>query len=304
MHIFAAASRAVRQPAIAPPPVARPAMAPPPMVQPTMAPRPMAQPEMAPPLVAQPPTTPPVAELSANIPVPPVPPVMTETPPRPVAVVVHLPFQPGTPPMVHRSPTPSEDLSLSPSLTPVNSPTRARPGDLFDLTSSEEGSLADVFEGISQDSVFRDIEPPVYMVNQNARKRLPNLDISSIPHCSYQTKSISVSKSNLEPIVEEDQPSKEQVSDFDSPITSPQPTREGDMMSDYPVSAPSGAEAIHPPDPVRNKGKGKGKAREDLKSKTNVAAANTRLRAKQIREEATCGISTQLRLQGYSLLGM
>ena len=44
--------------------------------------------------------------------------------------------------------------------------------------------MRDVFEGISQDSIFADIEPPVYLVTQNARERLPRLDISTIPHCS------------------------------------------------------------------------------------------------------------------------
>ena len=57
-------------------------------------------------------------------------------------------------------------------------------------------------------------------------------------------------------------------------------------MRNFPVSAPSGAEANHTPETVRNKGKGKGKgkAREELKSKTKFAGANTRLRTKQIRE--------------------
>ena len=203
---------------------------------------------------------PPIAVIQAQVPVFP---TRAETPTRPIARVVHL----NTPPIVHRSPTPSPDPSSSPSLTPVNSPTQSEISVKIEQPLESE-SLRDVFEGISENPMFASIEPPTHYVPNNAIERLPHLDMSAIPHCSNQNPYNETVDSQLSQrtksvsIEHESQLSSGLDSDINS-LTS-KSGEKGIAARTSRVSDLYNSEAILPTTPGKGKGKGKAKVEPRL----------------------------------------
>ena len=145
----------------------------------------------------------------------------------------------------------------------------------FDVSSPR-----DVFEGLSSDSMFVDIEPPRYVVTENARQRIPSLDLTGIPHCSNsEPKGVPISEFEIKV--------EDRLSDVLSPshgsnLNSPQNSGQSDEAD--PDFEPPNFKNIPAP-PPKNKGKGKGASQKGNQESSNrEIRVSTRLREKQERE--------------------
>ena len=135
--------------------------------------------------------------------------------------------------------------------------------------------------------MFADIEPPRYLVTEDARVRLPPLDMSVIPHCSGFREPDVVDQRDVKPDIIQG-PSESLNSSPDRDLSEFLPRQAVDRSM-----VVSDDDKISPP-PSQGKGKGKGKNRvktsEQLSGKTKFAGkttfagAHTRLRAKQEKE--------------------
>ena len=262
-----------------PPPVQAPAVAPmaPPMVPP------IAPHAVPPPLVVavaeaiQPIGTPPLLDnpTSVNRPtataseaeVPnamPTPPTKADNLANITAGVIAL--TPPIGPLAHAQPPPTNN--------PSSARDKVRQGPQLDVSSYE-----DVFEGLG-DTMFEDLEPPVYLMEQGRRQRLPQLDMSAIPHCSNtstseqaETQASTSTKGRAHPIVS-------RCSSGNSLLESVPEEPEESLLE---VEADN--EKLPPAYPGKGKGTGKTKvgrkASQELEDKMKSSGVSTRLRAKR-----------------------